>query len=413
MMDIGKLAKSYLFVGVLVAALWPVMLGMATNVNVYEFLFIENVIAVVVSLLLVAALKKIDALKEIFKDKRTLGIIGLVGLLNYVVPDFGMLYAEHFISADLASIIFRTYPILMLLFLPFITKERITKYQLLALSIAFTGVLVVLYPNSAITFSAQGAFGIALVFVVALANAAALAIVKRHVHETESALFVYNLIGFVVYTSLFVANGMPFQSIDTRGWVAILFAGIVYSVLSAYGLYYVLKRLKATMITNLFYFAPFLTFLLANVLLGETISVLYVISAGLIAAGVLIQKLDKKAGTYASSKIGLRQAQIFDMTGIFVNSQDKEIVDLIKSGGRVLATKINNRYREHLKGFTDETKVPRLITREGGRFIREWDFIEEVLGKAGDDLVLLVAGKETECEEFIDSFFAKAETGSS
>ncbi len=404
-MEIKKLANGYLVIGVVIAALWPVMLSLAKNVNVYEFLFFENLVAVAGALLLIFVVGKLKSLKEVIKDRRNLGIILLVAALSYIIPDFGMLYAEHFISASLASIIFRAYPILMLLFLPVILNERITKFQFSALALGFIGLFIAIYPTAGITLSGNAWIGIMLALVVALATAASFAIIKRYIHETESALFIYNLTGFVVYSALFVANGMPLYQINSSGWSAILFTGILYSVVSAYGLYYVLKLLKATYITNLFYFAPFLTFVFADVILGNPISVYYLASAGLIASGVLIQKFDKIGGSYASSSKSLQTVQIFDMTGAFVYSRERDITDLIKQGGRILATKVDKSHTSLINELSASVKAPKIMTNLEVRLADEMGMVCELMGKREGELILLAAGEEKECEKVIESFY--------
>ncbi len=406
-MNIRKLANGYLVVGVIIAALWPVMLSLAKNVNVYEFLFLENVIAVAAALLLIVITRKLTALRGIIKDKRNLGIIILVAMLSYVTPDFGMLYAEHFISASLASIIFRTYPILMLIFLPLILNERITKFQILALVLGFAGLFIAIYPTAGITLSGNALIGVALTLVVALATAASFAIIKRYIHETESALFIYNLTGFVVYSVLFIANGMPMQTISSPGWAAILYTAVIYSVASAYGLYYVLKLVKTTYLTNLFYFAPFLTFIFADLILGKSISLYYVVSAGLIAFGVLMQKFDKVGGSYASSSKTLSVVQIFDMTSSFVNSKEKDMADLIRNNGRVLATKIGRSHESAINEISKMSIAPKLMTNLEYRFANEMEIISELLGKKENELILLAAGEETECEKALESVFKR------
>ncbi len=405
--NIRSLANTYLLVGIVLNGLWPIALQLANTINVYEFLFLENAVAVVGSLLLLKAVRGRSPLMELLKSGKALIFVGAVALLNYAIPDFSVLLAEHSISASLASVVFRSYPILMLLFIPIVLRERITKYQFAALVIAFAAILLVVNPLQGSALGSGELFGIGLVLIAALSNALALVIMKRYVHETANALFLFNLFGFGLFTILFVANGLPLAPIGTVGWLSILYAGLVYSVISAYGFYFALKTLKTTMVTNLYFFVPFVTFIFANLLLGQPLSLYYIIPALMLVCSMLIQKLDRRSGTYAAHKAGLDKLQIFDVTGVFVKTEEQEIASLIKSGGRALAVKINRAHSRSVEGLPHRGPV-RIITGTGDRLISEMKFIDEVLGTKADEMTVVVAGKTEECEEILGDISARA-----
>ena len=408
--SIRGLANSYLLIGIVLNAIWPIALQVAGGINIYEFLFLENAVAVVGSLLLLMAVRRRSSIMGLLKSRRALIFVALVALLNYAVPDFGMLLAEHSISASLAAVTFRSYPILMLLFIPFVLKERTTKYQFASLAIAFAAIFLVIYPLQSPMLAGGELYGIGLALVAALSNALALVIMKRYVHETENALFLFNLISFALFTALFVVNGLPFAAIDTAGWMAILYVGLLCSVVSAYGFYFALKTLKTTVVTNLYFFVPFVTFVFANLLLGQPFSLHYIVPAIMLVCSMLVQKLDKTGSTYVSRSKGLHGMQVFDVTGVFSRVEDKELTDIIRSGGRVLAVKINHIHHLMVKELSKQA-TPRVITMTEDKLLAEMKFVDEILGTKRDEIVVAVAGGVTECEEALSALFARlAET---
>lgn len=407
-MDIGirRLANTYLLIGIVLNAIWPIALQLAGSINVYEFMFLENAVAVIGSLLLLKAVHRRTSIMELLKSRKALIFIVVVAVLNYAVPDFGMLLAEHSISASLAAVTFRSYPILMLLFIPFVLKEKTTKYQFASLAIAFAAIFLVIYPLQGPMLSGSELVGVGLALIAALSNELALVIMKRYVHETENALFLFNLIGFALFAVLFVANGLPLTAIGTVGWLAILYAGLLYSVVSAYGFYFALKTLKTTVVTNLYFFVPFVTFIFANLLLGQPFSLYYIIPAIMLVCSMLVQKLDKKGGTYSAQKKELGNMQIFDVTGTFVRTEEQEITSLIRSGGRAFAVKINSAHR----GFVEELSKgsgTRIITGTENKLVQEMKFIDEVLGTGAEEIAVVVAGETAECEEVLENIAAR------
>ena len=404
--DMRGLANSYLLIGIVLNAIWPIALQVAGSINVYEFLFLENAVAVVGSLLLLKTVRRRSSIMELLKSRRALIFVAIVALLNYAVPDFGMLLAEHLISASLAAVTFRSYPILMLLFIPFVLKERTTKYQFASLAIAFAAIFLVIYPLQGPMPSGGALLGIGLALVAALSNALALVIMKRYVHETENALFLFNLIGFALFAVLFIANGLPLGAISTTGWLAILYAGLLYSVVSAYGFYFALKTLKTTVVTNLYFFVPFVTFIFANLLLGQPFSLYCIIPAIMLVCSMLVQKLDKKGGTYATQRKGLDSMQIFDVTGAFIRTEEQEIASLIRSGGRAFAVKVNHAHSGFVEELSKENTTM-IITRTKNKLVQEMKFIDEVLGTGADEIAVVVAGGNEECEEVLENISAR------
>ena len=186
-MNMKFLANSYLILALILGALLPVMLSLASSMNTYEFLLITYLIAVPTSLGFVIAAGKKDTLIGYLKNKRSFAAIAAIGLLNYAFLEFGLSYAERFVSASLATVIYRTSPVLMLLFLPLILKERITKYQIVALSLAFVGLFLALSGGSLQLVAGGDLLIIGFLIIVALAGALATVLIKKYMYDMESS----------------------------------------------------------------------------------------------------------------------------------------------------------------------------------------------------------------------------------
>ena len=406
-MDIKTKAYIFILFSLVGGALFPIALKVAaqSNVSIYAFLFMAFLISTPTSLLLVALRGKLPHLKAYAKNPKEYLMLGLIGFTNLAFVDYGIIYSEHFVSASLATVIYRMQPLLMLLFIPLVLRERVTSIQIAALMLAFAGIYIALSAGG-LSVSWNTDTGIVLFLVVmTLISAFSTVFLKRYTTDMESTMFIFNSVALVIASGLFLLNGGQLPVLNTSSTIALLYMGVIMSVCVPFFYYSAFRVLKTTFVTNLYFLSPFLTILFAGMLLNEPIYAYYIIVAVLVAVGLIIQKFDKKGGNYSPVKKSLRHAQIFDMTGAFVGSKENEIANLIKSGSRVLAVKTGNLKNNMMVVLSKGEEVPRLITDFENRFVNEIAFTSDTLDRREGELLLLVVGKEAECEEFIDSLF--------
>ena len=213
-------------------------------------------------------------------------------MLNYGFQDYGMLYAEHFISASLASLIFMSYPILMLIFLPIINKEKVSRYQIAALGLGFLGICFILTEGGA-SVGSMNAFGVLLVIAVALATALSLSLAKRYVVDVQNAILFFNLFSLAMFSVAFLVAGAPMSPLTGAEMFSVLYTGVVYSVIFAFLYYAALNTLKTTIVTNFYFLVPFITFALVRDTRKPDTAVLH-LAAVIFSGGILIQKLDRR-----------------------------------------------------------------------------------------------------------------------
>jgi drug/metabolite transporter (DMT)-like permease len=399
-MEIRRYANMYLVLGIALAALWPVALGLVTSMNIYEFMFAEYALAVPASLAFVVLSKKWHSMLAMARSK-SIGVLALISVLNYGFADFGMLYAEHYIAASLAAVVFRVYPLLMLLFIPFILKERVSKYQAIALGLGVLGIYFGL-TNGTASLSLASMPAMLLVILVALATAVALTLTKRYVYDTGSAIFFFNFFSLAMFSVPFIFEGMPHAGLLTLPSIsAILYVGIVYNVIFAFAYYRALSILKTTVVTNFYFFVPFVTFVFSYLILGEAILPYYLIIAALVSAGILIQRFDKVGGTYATKRRELKDSTIFDVSGAFASTGEVTIVNTLKNGGRVLAIKLDAVHREKINETISSGGFANAFTDEHEGLRKESRFVREILGAKDNEIVVMKAGDTTDGERFL------------
>ncbi len=414
-MDIKRKAYIMITLALIGGALFPIALKVAVDngVNIYSFLFFSYLIATATSFLLVVAKGKLPQLKSYLANPREAIIIGASGFAFAGLIYYGIIYSEQFISATFATVIYRTQPLLMLLFIPFLLRERITKTQLVALSLGFIGIYIALSGGNPLAFTLGSNAVVVLALLAAVLVAAFAGVfLKRYTTDMESTMFITNAMSLPVAAILFVYGGAQIPVLSASTLAALLYMGIPMMAFVTYFYFKAFRTLKTTFVSNYYLLSPFVTAVVAAALLGEAIQPYYLVIAALVGAGILLQNFDKKGGSYVakSKEPAKNRLQIFDVTGAFLNTKIEAIESTMKGNGRVLAVKLNREFHERLEGaenyaaalrdrrifvYSDSDK--HLVSEEESRFV------SEVMGVGEGETVLMCAGKPEESEEFFNS----------
>jgi len=398
------MANTYLLAALLTGAILPVALTAAKSVGLYAFLFLAYLLAVPTSLLFVHITGKTKTLKSYIKGRKTFFIIALIGLLNYAFLEFGMAYAEGFVSASLATVVYRTSPLLMLVFLPFVLREKTTKYQAVALILAFAGLFFATTGGSLSVMQTTNVPIILFLIAVALASALATLLVKKFMYDMESSIFIFNLANLAFFSILFIASGAAIPNLSIYDIAAIIYVGVVYNVFVGFMYYGALRMLKTTFVTNIYFLSPFITFVFAHFMLGDVIQPYYVAIAVLVTAGILIQKLDKVGGSYLAKKERkLKNFVLFDVTGAFANSGEVAISSAINKGGRVLALKLDGKHSSKVDELVRAGMHADVFTDKHYAVSQESDFVKNILGASEGEMVVMKAGDTEEGEKFFEA----------
>ncbi len=394
-MDIKKLAYAYAALAIIFGALVPIMLKVASGANLFEFMFLTYVISTVFALAYVAWKGKLGKLKGYLGDHKQFAAISLMGITNYALMEFGLAYAEKFVSVPLASVVYRTFPLLMLAFIPFILKERISKYQLAALLMGFAGIFMAFTGGSLSLFSGYNSTIMVLLVFLAVSAAIGNLMVKKHTYDIDCGMAIFSIANLAVFFLLFAINGFPTSTLTPKVIGAMLYVAIEYNVLNGIMFWAALRVLKAAVVANLGIFSPFLTFVFAYAILGQQIQSYYILIAVLGAAGILLQSADKVGGTYKTKS----KFTIFDVTGAFQNSGEIAISNTISSGGRVLAAKISADHEGHLSSVSATGRFANIYTA-GQVHEKESDFVKDILSAKEGEIVIIKAGSSEEGEKF-------------
>lgn len=400
-MEIKTIAHIFLIVSLFSGSSTPVLLALVTRVNLFEFFFVASAAGVCSSMALLIMRGKVHKFRLFSKNRRKIVSAAIAGVLSFFPIEYGIEFSEHYITPALTTAIFRTSPLLMLGPLPTLLRERLTKYQIIALSLGFFGLYIGVTGGNLISIS-QAEFG-AVVFMIVMAFVYALSsvMVKKDVFNLEVFFVVANLAFFFFAGIAFIAAGIPLAPLKMGDVVLAVYIGAFLNVYSFYMYFYSFRILRTTLVTNTYLFAPFITFVYLAIVFEAAIKPYYLLIAGAVGVGMVIQQLDKRGGSYlpTGKYPQVRNMTISDVTAIFESSKINSVALAIERGEKVLATKFNTKSKPLVDGLLNSIKPKNVFLSAQESGAREVAFIRYRLKAGKSDIILYKAGPPEEVEE--------------
>lgn len=228
-------------------------------------------------------------------DRREWPLILLGGVTWFGVYNLALNESERRIDAGTAALIIQVGPILVGLLAAFFLGERLTRNLLVGMGVGFTGVVVIGQASS------RGANGDLLGVLLALVAAFTFAIgvlTQKKLLPTISPLeltFWYAVVGTVVclpWTGEAVGV-LGEASADTLWWI--LYLGVFPSAIAFVAWAYALSHADAGKFAQSTFLVPFITALMAWLLLDEVPPALAFVGGAMCIVGVLLARRTTRA----------------------------------------------------------------------------------------------------------------------
>ncbi len=216
-------------------------------------------------------------------------LIVLGGATWFGVYNVTLNAAERRIDAGTAALLIQVGPLLVGLFASTFLGERLTRWLVAGMAIGFAGVALIAQTSSE---SEGDLLGVALTLVAAVTFAIGV-ITQKRLLPTMSAVdltFWYCLVGVTVclpWSGEFVET-LGSAEASTLGWI--LYLGIVPSALAFITWAYALSHADASKFALTTFLVPFITTLMAWLLLDEVPAPLAFLGGALCIAGVLLSQ---------------------------------------------------------------------------------------------------------------------------
>lgn len=229
------------------------------------------------------------------RDKESIRIYVLMGLLSFVIP-FGLVYwAEQFVPSGLASVLFGVYPFFVALFSFFrIPTESIGKIKILGMSLGFIGIVVIFSDSFTTDLSNLfiGMIAVALSGVIQAWMAVTIKKSGRHLNPLSMNLipmFIAGVSGLIIGLML---EDLSKIKIDNTAILSVIYLAFFGSVVTFTSFYWLMKKINVVLLSLIAFITPIVALFLGWIFYKETLTTQHLIGSSLVLVGLLFANLE-------------------------------------------------------------------------------------------------------------------------
>ena len=226
---------------------------------------------------------------------------------TYIAAGLGLFFAmtsvywaSQFIPSGWISVLFGLAPIVTgVMATLWLSEQAFNVSRIIGMLLGLTGLAIMLLGSQALGPGA--AYGIAgMLFSVTAYSASAIAIKRIGADVPALATTIGGLIVTVpLLVAVYVISGEPLPSmVPTRTLLAIVYLGVIGSVLGFAMYYYVLKHVDTTRVALITVITPVIALLLGHLLNGEALQAEALVGTAAILSGLLLFEYGQRAGQW-------------------------------------------------------------------------------------------------------------------
>ena len=224
------------------------------------------------------------------RDLRTLLRLGYPGFYMYGLSYALVYLAERYVYSATAAVLFASYPFFVaaLAWLLYRT-ERLSLAAWVGMALGFLGVVAISYDS----LQTSGNLFMGTVFVIAASLAAAYGIVLHKHRFTHVDIVVAANVQMIFGGLFLIAGALLFESwsdfhVTVEAIGSILYLALPGTVVTFLGYYWLLKRIRLTVVSVIAFITPLVAILIGVGLADETLSFPILIGGTMILGGVLL-----------------------------------------------------------------------------------------------------------------------------
>ncbi len=382
-----------------------------STIGLIPQLFYAFFVAAIVSLLLSMIMNRGRGLVSILRNPKMLAAILLLGLANSALSQLSLGFGTLGTNPSIASIVYRSWVIFVVLLTPLVLRQKIRRMQLIATLIGFVGLYLIASGGTLFGFNYGQLPYLGLVLFAAMCSVALTLAYSKYTFDIFGAVVLFNLASFVMLGLLAVATHTNLAiSFPPSALFTVLFYGAFSFGIASSLYYYSVKAAGPNVVGNVFLIIPFLTILFAAIFTGTAIKPYYVAAALLISAGVLLQRHYSARQEHITKNSMLDRFTIFDVTGAFIDSKNHEILHYISSNRKAFAIRIGKNAfdtGQHAHIFNDRNCIAftNYAPHEGIKR-NELEFIGKAMGIQNGESVLIGMGDPDSLEDAFAEFIS-------
>jgi drug/metabolite transporter (DMT)-like permease len=291
----GSRAYLYAALSVLLWGTIPTAFKIAlSELSIVTMLGLTTLVSTVVLFLIVALTGKLKLLREM--TRREIMWSALLGLINPVGYYLMLLAAYNRLPGQVAQPINMIWPIILVFFSIPLLHQRIPARSFIALLISLAGVYIIASQGDPFHPGRSDTAGVMLALVSGVLWALYFVLNVRDRRDEAVKLFTSFIFGTAYMTVIMAVSGSFGESVSLKGAAASVYCGILEMGITFWLWLRALQLAETTdRVSNLVYFAPFISLLLLHFIIDEP--VYYTTPVGLlfIIGSVLFQNRVRRA----------------------------------------------------------------------------------------------------------------------
>lgn len=225
------------------------------------------------------------------RDRRTLGHLLVMAVLNVVTPFWLITFGEQTVNSSLASILNSTVPLFTIITAAlFLHDEPITVNRLVGLGVGFVGV-VLLTGQGLAAMTAGGGIGELALVLSSVSYAAGNVYARRNVRAVAPMAVAFCQVGFALLMTTvlaFVIENPLAATVTPRAAMAVIWLGLLGSGLAYVVFFRMLSRWGSTRASLVAYVIPIWGIVLGVLVLHESIDGRVLAGTALVIGGVAL-----------------------------------------------------------------------------------------------------------------------------
>lgn len=292
-----KSSRAYLYAA-LAILLWgtiPTAFKIAlSELSIVTMLGITTLVSTIVLFLIVAATGKLKLLGKM--TRKDLLWSALLGLITPVAYYLILLTAYSRLPGQVAQPINMIWPIILVFFSIPLLHQRIPARSFIALFISLAGVYIIASQGALFHPGKSDTAGVLLALVSGVLWALYFVLNVRDSRDEAVKLFTNFLFGTLYMGLIMLAHGSFSETVSLKGAAASVYCGIFEMGITFWLWLRALQLAETTdKVSNLVYFAPFISLILLHFIIDEPIYYTTPLGLLLIIGSVLFQNRGKKA----------------------------------------------------------------------------------------------------------------------
>jgi drug/metabolite transporter (DMT)-like permease len=287
--------KAYLF-AVFAVLCWSTV-GSAFKLALREVDFVNLLFwSVLVSLLVFVIFISVQKKWYLLKQQNSKDILrsAVLGFFNPFFYYFILFQAYDILLAQEALTLNYLWPVVLVLLSIPILKQKISLLSFIAIMVSFVGSFVIATGGDVFGFKFTNAYGVALAAGSTIVWALFwLLNIRDKRHESVKLLmnFFFGFVYILIYG--LIKNSIKLPGLN--GFIGVVYVGVFEMGVTFFLWMKALSLSKTTAkVSNLIYFAPFISLIIVSFVLGEQIKAATVVGLVLIIGGILMQRFSGK-----------------------------------------------------------------------------------------------------------------------